>query len=169
MFLMLLNGVHSIVRDRALAMDSQIVSQFQAPPERPAAPAHIFIRWFVDAGLAPGVYQNGHWTVDVAQATYLEQSARPGENGNIILYGHNKREILGNIRALKGGELITLTTTDGKEHQYKVATMKEVSPTDTDWLEPTDQEVLTLYTCAGLMDAQRFLVRALPVTMNASR
>lgn len=106
---------------------------------------------------------NGNWEVSPEKTSFLSQSARPGEGGNIILYGHNTRKILGNIRALKGGEIITLTTEDGKAHQYKVERMKESDPSDVSWLQPTDSEVLTLYTCSGIFDSKRFLVRAVPI------
>lgn len=161
--LLLLNGVHSVFRDRALSLDKQTVEAYAQPQQRPAKPTKIFIRWFVDTAITDAVYTGTKWTVSPDTASYLLQSARPGEKGNIILYGHNTREILGNIRALKGGETVLLTTEDGVGHTYRVESMAEVPPNQTELLKPTDFEVLTIYTCSGLLDSQRFIVRAVPV------
>lgn len=163
LFLLLLNGVHSIFRDRALSLDAQTVEAYAQPQaQRPPKPSHIFIRWFVDSDITDAVYTGSKWTVSADSASYLLQSARPGEGGNIIIYGHNTRPILGNIRALKGNETITLTTEDGTEHLYRVDSLTEVAPNQTQLLQPTDTEVLTIYTCSGIFDSQRFIVRALP-------
>lgn len=161
---MLANGVHSIARDRVLELGkaSALPQQHEQVVERKALPQHIFIPWNTDAEIAPAELKDGVWGVHDTKVSYLLQSARPGENGNIILYGHNKREILGNIRALKGGEPITLTSENGDIHRYKVEWVKETAPKNLEALQPTQTEVLTLYTCSGLLDSQRFIVRALP-------
>lgn len=162
MCFLILNGVHVTLRDRALSLQEKQVESFQPQPERPAVPSHIFIRWNSDVAIEPAVLQNGKWGVSLEKASYLLQSARPGESGNILIYGHNTREILGNIRALKGGESIELTTEDGNKHRYKVEWVQEVAPSKIEYLQPSETEMLTLYTCSGILDQQRFIVRALP-------
>lgn len=161
---MLINGVHSIARDRVLELGnaSALPTQHEQQAERRALPTHIFIPWNSDVNISPAQLQDGVWGVHDTSASYLLQSARPGEAGNIILYGHNRKEILGNIRALKGGEPIVLTSEDGGEHHYKVEWVKETNAKDLQALEPTTSEVLTIYTCSGLLDSQRFIVRAIP-------
>ena len=99
-----------------------------------------------------------------AEASYLKQSAKPGEPGNIIIYGHNTRQIMGNIRALKGYETIQLTTQDGTIHKYKISLIDEVDPSETKYLLPTEEETVTLYTCSGFMDKKRFIVQAKPIS-----
>jgi len=51
-----------------------------------------------------------------------------------------RREILGNIRAIKGGEIITITTESGKEYKYQAGFVKEVSPNETKYLEPSEKK-----------------------------
>ncbi len=155
---------HTYFRNRALQINQAVVAQYDEPHEDTSkVPVHIKIPWYVDIPVQKEVYDNGDWTISAATASYLAQSSRPGESGNIIIYGHNKREILGNIRVLIGGEIITLTTADGTEHQYRVTETTRVEPTQVEYLQPTDEEVLTIYTCDGFMDRQRFIVRAVPV------
>lgn len=163
-FFMVLSISHWILRARALRLEDSLVEQFQQTTvENPILPTNIFIEWFVDTEIEPHIYQNGQWTTSADKASYLMQSALPGEAGNIIIYGHNTRSILGNIRALKGNEHITLTLSDGSKRNYQITTIVEVSPDKTAYLEPTDSETLTLYTCAGFLDKNRFIVQAKPI------
>lgn len=127
-----------------------------------AYPTHIEIPWYIDVAIDPHTFVAGEWTVSEKHASYLTDSSLPGEPGNLIIYGHNKREILGNLRALKGYEEITLTMSDGSTRQYRVDSIQQVNPTQTELLSQTEEEVLTLYTCSGFLDSQRFVVRAIP-------
>lgn len=160
-------GVHKYLYFRALSLSrSQVAAIIREEPKTSPLPTHIFIPWNTDADIESLALGTDGWQISDARVTYLLGSARPGEAGNIILYGHNKREILGNIRALKGGEKITLTTEDGKAHIYFVKSVKEVEPTEVSLLNPTPKETLTMYTCSGFWDSKRFVVTALPELFN---
>lgn len=165
-FLVIISSIHNFLRIRSLKLDNSVVQAYLAEPTAaalaPNYPTHITIPWYVDVDIDPQVYHDGSWTVSENHASYLTLSSLPGHPGNIIIYGHNKRSILGNIRALKGSEKITLTMADGTTKFYQVKSIKEVSPTDPKLLAPTSEETLTLYTCSGFMDSQRFVVRAIP-------
>lgn len=164
--LVALSVSHNILRLRSLRVDNQIVKEYLVESgqdeRRPNYPVHIYIPWFVDIDIDPQIYQSGTWTISPDTASYLTASALPGNAGNIIIYGHNKRNILGNIRALKGSEIITLTMLDGTTRNYQITSLTETNPEDTKLLRPTDSEILTIYTCSGLLDSQRFVVRAIP-------
>ncbi len=157
--------VHNIVRFRALSIDKKIVAEYHAAPAVAPlpVPTHIFIKWFVDVDIEKEVYTDNHWTISPDKASYLAQSARPSTDGNMIIYGHNLRTVLGNIRALKGNETIVLTLSDGTTRSYKIVSMQQVDPANTKLLSPTNTETLTLYTCAGFLDSQRFVVVAKPL------
>ncbi|MDH5533839.1 MAG: sortase [Candidatus Pacebacteria bacterium] len=162
-FLMFISGVYWTLRFRALSLDNELLAQYEQQAEvRPNRPTHIFIEWFIDTPIETQILQDNHWTISEKEASYLDQSARPGEAGNIIIYGHNTRKILGNIRALQGNEEILVTTDDGEEHVYTIETIVEVDPSQTKYLEPTEEETLTLYTCSGFFDKQRFIIQAKP-------
>lgn len=164
-FLMSVSGLHWYLRYQALSLDEELLAQHSQVPQENLGqiPTHIYIQWFVDTPISEHVFENNNWTISETEASYLKQSAKPGENGNIIIYGHNKRNILGNIRALKGSEVITITTQDGFEHKYQIEHITEVNPDQTEYLQPTNEEVLTLYTCSGFLDSKRFIVRAQPI------
>lgn len=164
-FFVLTAITHWFLRYQALSLDAQILAQHVQVNQdnRNLVPAHLYIQWFVDVPISEQVLENNNWTISETEASYLQQSAKPGEKGNIIIYGHNTRAIMGNIRALKGNEIITITTEDGKEHQYKIVITTEVNPDETQYLLPTEEETLTLYTCSGFLDRKRFIVQAKPI------
>lgn len=164
--LVALSVAHNILYLRSLRVNAEVVTSIAeqefVSPSLPF-PTHIYIEWFVDVAIDPAAYLEGDWTISPNNASYLASSARPGQEGNIILYGHNTRGILGNIRALKGGETLTLTLSDDTTREYQVVSLTQVSPTTLDLLLPTDSEVLTIYTCSGFLDSQRTVVRATPI------
>lgn len=161
-FMISLSILHFYLQKRALTLSRSQVRDYVATDSRLPEPARVYIQWFIDTPVESMSLTNGTWGISNDKASYLIQSARPGESGNIILYGHNTRKIMGNIRALKGGETVTITTTDGTEHLYKVSEISEVTPSQVDLLQPTTAEVLTMYTCSGFLDSMRFIVRAIP-------
>lgn len=164
-FFMAISGLHWYLRNEALSLDAQLLAQHTeiTQDNSELVPAHIYIQWFVDTPISEQVFDNNNWTISETEASYLKQSAKPGENGNIIIYGHNTRDIMGNIRALKGDEIITLTTKSGEERKYKISLITEVNPDQTEYLLPTPEETLTLYTCSGFLDSKRFIVQARPI------
>lgn len=156
-------GIHTYYRFQALTVQADTLTPTNAQESRKPAPTHISAQWFLDVAIDDAYILGDRWSISENHASFLTSSARPGEKGNIIIYGHNKRSIMGNIRAFKGKEIITLTTEDGTKREYRVTEMHEVSPTETKFLQPTEEEVLTLYTCSGFWDRKRFIVRAVPV------
>lgn len=105
---------------------------------------------------------HGVWQVADDAISHLTISARPGEIGTIILYGHNTNDRFGPIRWLSVGQTIVMQTKDSKTHTYKIVETKDVAPSDVSVLLPTNQEKLILYTCDGFADLQRFIVVAVP-------
>ncbi len=105
---------------------------------------------------------NGQWEVAENGASHLVSSAGINGGGNIVIYGHNKNSALGPIRWLSLGDEIRLTGKDGGERTYLVTRMATIAPSDIHFVLPTDKEQLTVYTCTGFWDKDRFVVIAEP-------
>jgi LPXTG-site transpeptidase (sortase) family protein len=114
----------------------------------------------VDVSVQRSQVKDGIWQVFPDSASYLESSARIGEGGNIIIYGHNKDRILGPIRWAKEGTLFELFDNEGQKYIYEVFKVDIVSPDNLTYILPTSEETLTLYTCTGFLDSKRFVVVA---------
>jgi LPXTG-site transpeptidase (sortase) family protein len=124
-------------------------------------PAKIIIPSInIDLAIDIGKIENGVWQISYDKPTFLDSSARPGTNGNIIIYGHNKKAIFGNLPYLSLGQKIFIKTTDNKIYTYVTYQKDFVGPDRVDLIAPTDKEELTIYTCWGLFDSQRVVIKA---------
>jgi LPXTG-site transpeptidase (sortase) family protein len=111
----------------------------------------------------PAQIVNGHWQTTPSGVSYLTISARPGQSGNSIFYGHNWPRLLGGLKKIKPGSVIVVyTSADHFPVVFRVAQVKTVSPNDVSILASTDRPQLTLYTCIGFSDSQRLVVIAYP-------
>lgn len=106
---------------------------------------------------------DGVWQISPDTASHLNVSAKIGGGGNIIIYGHNKDNILGPIRWIQKDAKIELIGQDSKSYFYSVEKTAVVAPDDIEYILPKDTELLTIYTCTGFLDSQRFVVVAKPI------
>ncbi len=103
---------------------------------------------------------NDQWQVADEGVSYLLGSGIPGREGNTVIYGHNKNNLFGPIRWLEKGVEIKIFNKKGEEFVYQLTETKTVSPDFVEILSPTKEAILTLYTCTGFWDSQRYVVRA---------
>lgn len=161
--LLIVAGALQYFRDRSLRVDAQVMQQYSpVPPGAPGPPTRIKVADLINIPVEGHNYSNGQWTVSETVASYLTQSAKPGEPGNIIVYGHNRPQIFSPLTKTKVGDEVILTTDDGRERRYAVRTIREVDPSQVESLQPTPTETLTIYTCSGFLDSKRFIVIATP-------
>lgn len=130
------------------------IYQTQGIPERVRA-GYLF-----DLPVVEGEIVNGRWSVSNTVATYLNSSARLGNKGNVIIYGHNRKKIMANLHKVKVNDVILVTDEQGELWRYQVQQVVRVNPVEVSWLQETAEPVLTIYTCAGFMDSERLIVRA---------
>lgn len=114
----------------------------------------------VDIEIQNANITNGLWTIHPDTASYLVTSAGIGDNNNIIVYGHNKDVIMGPIRYVAIGALIEVIGSDGEVYEYEVVKKDIVKPDNLSYLKPTEEETLTIYTCTGFLDSERFIAVA---------
>lgn len=117
----------------------------------------------IDIPVDEAEIKEGIWQISYKNATFLKTSARPGMGGNIVIYGHNKKAIFGSLPYLALGQKVILKTREGKTYEYEVYRKEFVAPSRVDLVSPTDHEELTLFTCWGLFDGRRVVVKARPV------
>ncbi len=117
----------------------------------------------MDLRVDPGQIKDGVWQISDNNATFLDTSAVPGGGGNIVIYGHNKKAVFGNLPYLSLGQKISIKTKSEKIYTYVVYQKHFVSPERVEAVSPTNTEVLTVYTCWGLFDSQRAIITAKPI------
>jgi LPXTG-site transpeptidase (sortase) family protein len=105
---------------------------------------------------------NNHWETTEIGVSYLVSSPAPGQVGNSVMYGHNWPNLLGNLRHIVPGDEIVIHM--GEEPIKFAVTYTMVVPgSNTTVYQETADTRLTLYTCTGFFDKDRFVVVAHPV------
>lgn len=155
-------GVHRALYTRSLRLTDTLLQTFTLRQGIRSAPSFVTIPGKVSLPIVEAGKVNGVWLVADRSANHVEQSAVPGEPGNIIIYAHNKFDMFGPLITVKPGEEVSIRSKDNTLHRYKVVVVQEVNVENTFFLQPTASEVLTLYTCSGFLDSKRFIVRAVP-------
>ena len=120
----------------------------------------------IDLKVDPGQIKDGVWLISDTEATFLNTSAAPGTGGNTVIYGHNKKVIFGNLPYLSLGQKIIIKTKSGKIYNYVADQKYFVGPDRVDLVSPTKDDELTIYTCYGLFDSERAVVKAKPIVAS---
>jgi sortase A len=93
---------------------------------------------------------------------HLENTAWPGESGNVVIAGH-RDSFFRPLRNIQLGDDVFVDTPQGRLH-YRVTSLRVVNAHDLSVLEPSDTAVLTLITCYPFWvfghAPDRFVVRA---------
>lgn len=114
------------------------------------------------------------WDSPDASVGWVVTSALPGENGNILMYGHNNlhASVFLKLSELKPGELITVRTGE-KSWAYRardiiifpVVTGEQDNAAYQKYFQPTGNETLTLLSCwPPISNTHRVVVIAEPKT-----
>ena len=98
-----------------------------------------------DLGLSANVLQGSDDGTLAKGAGHIEDTAMPGENGNIGIAGH-RDTIFRPLRRTKVGDEFDLKTSSTVYH-YRVTRTLIVKPEDVYVLDPTARPTLTLVTC----------------------
>lgn len=105
------------------------------------------------------IVDKNRWEISETGVSYLTTSALPGQ-GNTVLYGHDKRAILGSLPYINAGDPIYVVLAGGDFIKYTVYETKVIKPTEIEILNQTLESKLTIYTCNGFLDQSRFVAFA---------
>ena len=126
-------------------------------------PARINItRLGIDLPVVDGVYdaQNDSWTLRDDAVQFATITTLPNDvQGNTFLYGHNTVQVLEPVKNIVPGDVLTITTTNGKVFSYAYVSDLSVTPDRTDVLAATSPTPrVTLMTCQGFFSETRRLL-----------
>jgi LPXTG-site transpeptidase (sortase) family protein len=126
------------------------------------APDRITI---TDLGIDLPVYQativNNVWPTTTKGASYLTTSPLPGSMGNSIIYAHNWESLFGHLRNAKVGEKVVVTFPDKTKKTFVIAYTSIVPSNQASILAASTDKRITLYTCTGFLDSERFVAVAI--------
>ncbi len=114
----------------------------------------------IDAPISPVVVENNNWPVTGNAASYLTTSPVPGDEGNSIIYAHNWKNLFANLVEAQTGEEVVITFADGSRNTFVISSTSIVTPDTSSILAKSDDTRITLYTCTGFLDTNRFVAVA---------
>lgn len=90
--------------------------------------------------------------VSLSKVNWWQDSARPGEGGNVVLYGHSPGVFV-TLHAIRPGAVINVHS-QSRDYAYVVTRVFVVDQNKDQqregrWIGPTPAERLTLVTCVG--------------------
>jgi sortase A len=114
---------------------------------------------FLDSPVHEVKVNMGEWEVSPLDIGHHEGTGVPGETGNVVLAGHRdiNSALFRDLDRLEPGDEIFVSNALG-EHRYTVSEMMEVSPNQTEVMDPTDDKRVTLITCTPPGIATRRLI-----------
>jgi LPXTG-site transpeptidase (sortase) family protein len=161
--ILIIVGILMLVYFRTILSFSGYPNSYKNNLVRPGSPVNLTIPAIdLTVSIKGASIINGIWQTDSVKALHLSASANPGENGNIVIYGHNTGNIFGRLNETKFGNSVIITSDTGSKYVYIIDTIKTVSPNFVSIIGPSPVELLTIYTCSGFMDTQRFVIQAHP-------
>jgi LPXTG-site transpeptidase (sortase) family protein len=126
------------------------------------APVRIDIeRLGISLPIIPTELIGGKWNATDRGVSFLTSTPVPGEYGNSVLYGHNWPNLLGKLVRITPGDMIDIHLSDGSIRHFRVKYTMKVTPDQTHILESGNDTRITIYTCAGFLDRERFVAVAL--------
>jgi len=98
-----------------------------------------------DLGLSAVVFEGTSDSVLDRGVGHLDESALPGQAGNVVLAAH-RDTFFRSLRNIHKGDVVRVTTLSGVR-TYTVDSTEVVAPTQTSVMDPTPTPALTLITC----------------------
>lgn len=106
----------------------------------------------IDLAVADGAYNpsDGSWTLSKDKVHFALPSA-PANNqeGNTLIYGHNRKEVFAKLLSIQPGAAAIVTTENGYRFTYIYTQTETVDPTATEIFGYQGAPRLTLQTCTG--------------------
>jgi LPXTG-site transpeptidase (sortase) family protein len=117
----------------------------------------------IDVPVIPSAYENSKWEYTTKGVSWLKSTVLPGQIGNSVFYGHNWPNIFGRLPSAKPGTKIIISYADGSARTFLINTTAVITPDHLEILNPTTDIRLTLFTCVGFLDRDRFVATAIPL------
>jgi len=103
--------------------------------------------------------KNDTWLVRTDSASFGKGSAFPGKSGNTVIFSHALSKLFGRLPMVKIGDKVHVFTKNDW-FVYQIENVRNVEPEQTDEILSNKIQGLTLYTCQGDNNKERFVAHA---------
>jgi LPXTG-site transpeptidase (sortase) family protein len=116
----------------------------------------------INLPIRDGVYntQTNDWTLSGDAVFFAALTTEPNEaSGNTFIYGHNQPQVIGPMKDIAVGDIVTNKTSNGHTFLYEYVRDAIIAPTFTEVLrEDPKTPQLTVMTCEGIWSETRRLM-----------
>jgi LPXTG-site transpeptidase (sortase) family protein len=138
----------------------QVQSPAVESEEISGVPSKVSIpRLGIDLSIVNGTYdrERDEWTLTDDSVQFASMTSLPSnKNGNTFLYGHNTAAVLQPVKDIIPGDILTVTTTNGRVFTYTYISDMTVTPDQTNVITPISSDPqVTLMTCEGWLSEVR--------------
>ena len=149
------------VANKALATITPTIKQQVISTNTSSKPAKLYIPKLTKIlYISNGQVVGDRWAISETGVSYLITSTLPGQIGNSVIYGHNRKDILGDLPEVQNGDAIYVVLDNGDFTKYQIFETKVIEPSQVEILSQSTDSRLTIYTCSGFLDQARFVVIA---------
>ena len=115
----------------------------------------------IDLPIARAYEHNANdWDVSNTKANFAMTSALPNQvSGNTVIYAHNRAGLFSSIRNIRYGDEVYIYT-ENYVYTYTFTKTETVGMHDVEIMNQTVAPILTLFTCAGNVNQNRYVVLA---------
>src|SRR5581483_6262607 len=99
------------------------------------------------------------WEVNEVGASFGEGTTIPGNEGNTVIFAHDRPNLFQTLSSINKGDYINVFT-NNDWFVYKVYETKIVDPSDVNVLIAQKNHMLTLFSCIGVDYSKRYIVKA---------
>jgi LPXTG-site transpeptidase (sortase) family protein len=90
------------------------------------------------------------WNISTTSAFWSVMTSKPNnKEGITFIYGHNRSSVFSKLGKMQEGSIATVTTEDGKTHNYRLKYSFTTNPEDSSILNYQGPPILALQTCSG--------------------
>lgn len=160
LLIILLGGLLVILGQQILPSSGLVITS-QPALLRQNLPQQILIpKLGINKEVVKGGIREGQWILSDSQVLFLPSSSTPEQGYNTIMYAHKRRGLFGDLSKLSLGDQIIVTDKSNQKYSYTIYFKKVINPDEVEALQTSERNTLTLFTCDGIFDQQRLLIRA---------
>ena len=114
----------------------------------------------INAPITLGGFIDGRWILSEKSVLMLPQDKESQNNFSLILYAHNRPGLFANLKKVTIGDRVFIENEKNERLVYEVYSKETVKTRQVDKVQSSNPNTLILFTCNGLFDQSRLLVKA---------
>ncbi len=114
----------------------------------------------IDLSLEPGGFYNGKWVLSETTGNFMPVNANIAAGDGFVVYAHKRVNLFISLKNVKKGDKIIVMDNKNKTYTYDVYNLEDIRGNEVGKVESNEKNTIVLFTCDGVFDEKRLVVRA---------